>query len=369
MSNYCPKDAAKGCSNTKVVKAVQDVLTELQSDNNSAMSPISVNDLEKTKKALDIYITECERCATEGDNDYLCHRNAKINLTRRLPMVAKSIYPWKNYDWNYSNYIDNNYHPDYTGATRAGNVTALYKNANAMVKLINGLIADPIPNKFSKASAPSWDSDYPSVKACTSRGCKTAQAIKMGFKQNKPYNSTFLNNNTKGINSSSYYYQFGTCPRHDIKTMKACEKKGFQWIPDVMMNTLDKALDFMDGMNNIADEMEGKKKKPTKRQKKQNNAGICHQQRYGYIDNTAKPFIDGSNLKGIVPAIANDLLSLTPDKMLGAAMGASNNSLVLQQCPNTTKYLEKFSNKENNNSLLWITLFIVALFIIYFLKK
>lgn len=371
MGKYCPKDKAKGCNNTKIVKAIQNLLTEMQSDKNNGISPISVNDLEKTKKALDIYISECSRCATQGDNDYLCHRNAKINLTRRLPMISKGVYPWKNYDWNYSNYIDNNYHPDYTGATREGTIKGLYKNANAIVKLINGLIADPIPNQYSKASSPSWDSDYPSIKSCTGRGCKTAQAVKMGFKQKKPYNHPFLNNNTKGINSSSYYYQFGTCPRHDIKTMDACEKKGFTWIPDVTMNTLNKSLDFMDGLNDIADEMEGKKNISKNKKIRSNTAGFCHQPRYGYIDNTAKPFMDGSKLKGLVPALANDLLSLTPDKMLGAMMGASNNSLVLQQCPDTRKYIENFTNENTNQSsfYIWIVVVSIILLIIYFVKN
>ena len=48
MGKYCPKDKAKGCNNTKIVKAIQKLLTEMQSDKNNGMSPISVNDLEKT---------------------------------------------------------------------------------------------------------------------------------------------------------------------------------------------------------------------------------------------------------------------------------------------------------------------------------
>lgn len=367
MTKNCLEDTPKGCKNTKVVRAIEDLLTEMQNPKNTGITPISPNDLEKTKNALKIYLSECSRCASQGNNDYQCHRNAKINLLRRLPIISKSIYPWKNYDWNYSNHIDNNYHPDYTGANREGSIAALYQNTNALVKLVNGLISDSIPNKYSKASVPSWDSDYPSVKACTSPGCKTAQSIKMDFKQKKPYNHTFLNNNLDGINSSSYYYQFGTCPRYDIKTMKACEDRGFTWVPDVMSNSIDKSIDFLKGVSKSAEKNQNKNE--TEKQTK-NNSGFCHQPRYGFIDNTPKSFIDGSNLKGIIPSLANDLASLTPDKIFSAMMGASNNSLVLQQCPNTSKYIEDFNfSSKNRYDLCYLLGFIIFLIVIIYITK
>ena len=54
----------------------------------------------------------------------------------------------------------------------------------------------------------------------------------------------------------------------------------------------------------------------------QSNSGSCHQPRYAFIDNSPKPFFNGSNLKGFIPAIASDLMSLTPDKLIGALLGS-----------------------------------------------
>jgi len=73
---------------------------------------------------------------------------------------------------------------------------------------------------------------------------------------------------------------------------------------------------------------------------KSKESGSCHQPRYAFIDNSPKPFFNGSNLKGFIPAIANDLTALTPDKLIGSLLGASvKDSYTIQPCPNTR---EKF---------------------------
>ena len=58
MSKYCPNDKAKDCSDTKIVRAIQNLLTEMQSDKNKGMTPISVNDLEKSLNSSNLPLAQ-----------------------------------------------------------------------------------------------------------------------------------------------------------------------------------------------------------------------------------------------------------------------------------------------------------------------
>jgi len=330
----CP-DIKTSCKNTKIVKSVKKLIDQLESSNVTKIIPITKKELEQTKKALDIYIIECNRCAREGRSDYKCMQNAKTNLRRRIPLFAKNVYPWKNYDWDYGNHVSNNYAPQYTGATSEGSVRAMYKNVKAFIKLINGLLDDPIPNRLSKAGVKDKNSDYPPFTECTDPGCITAQSVKNSFMQKKPTSDSFLNKNVNGEYASSYYFKIGGCPRHDIKNEKTCEQKGYTWTPDLISSD-----------------------------NSQKN-GSCTQPRYAFLDNSPKPFINGSNMKGLIPSIANDFISLMPDKVLATAMGNSiADSFVVQQCP-TTK--EQFNNYKNNNIRMFTSFLVVLLvFILFF---
>ena len=81
-----------------------------------------------------------------------------------------------------------------------------------------------------------------------------------------------------------------------------------------------------------------------------------------FIDNSPKAFFNGSNLKGFIPSIANDLMSLTPD-IIGALLGASvQNSANASLCKNTR---ESFADlKARKNFLLYLILGILLLILI-----
>ncbi len=337
------------CRNTRIVNSVKKLINQLESDDITNFIPITKKEIEQTKKALDLYIKDCNTCAREGRSDYKCMQNAKTNLRRRIPLFAKNVYPWKNYDWDYGNYVSNNYAPRYTGATKKGSIRAMYNNVNAFIKLINGLVDDPIPNRYSIAGTVSRNSDYPPFTECTDPGCITAQRVKNSFTQKRPTNDSFLNKQINGEYASSYFVKIGSCPRHDIKNEKECEKRGYTWTPNIMDRVMKSNMKKKNAVNN-------------------NESGSCSQPRYGFLDNSPKPFINGSNMKGMVPAIANDFLALMPDKVLATAMGNSiADSFVVQQCPNTW---ESFNNyKKNNYNIIFTSILIIMIiFGIFYLQ-
>ena len=181
-----------------------------------------------------------------------------------------------------------------------------------------------------------------------SHGCSATQEVKNSFNQRKPYNDKFLNMKTDGEYSSSYYFKVGTCPRHDIKDRKLCEKKGYTWSP----NIFDMAVNKLKKKNGN----DG-----------QSTSGNCSQPRYAFIDNSPKPFFNGSNAKGFLPALANELMALTPDKLLGQFMGASvSNSYYIQSCPET---FVNYKQKPRSNISNVLLLILVLVFIIYFVTK
>lgn len=301
----CPSLKVK-CNDDSLVNEFTKLLEKIKKEPSLSLVSLSQSDITKTQNALNLYKKDCSYCMSNASGDYKCMQIAKQNLLRRIPMIEKSIYPWKNYDWDYGNHITNNYSPDATCAKTSPKIQQAYENAMAFSKLIDGMIADPIPNKKSIASTKTRDSDYPSIKICDKDyKCTATQKVKNSYKQAVPYKDPFLDKNIDGINASSYYFRVGDCPRTDIKNKKKCEQMGYTWTP----NILSKAMDS------------------------NSEAGSCFQPRYAFIDNSAKPFFNGSNMKGMIPSIANDLMALSPDKVLGAMSGSSiSNIYSIQPC-------------------------------------
>jgi len=337
------------CDDDELVDSMTKFIEAFEKDPASSIVAISKKDFQLTKKALNKYKKDCAICMRKGGGDYKCMHEAKQNLLRGIPMLGNAIYPWKNYDWNYANHVSNNYSPWATGAKADGTITQAFKNARAFVKLINGIGFDPNPNSKSRASVKDKNSDYPYMPECNkSHGCSATQEVKNSFNQRKPYNDKFLNMKTNGEYSSSYYFKVGTCPRHDIKDRKSCEKKGYTWTP----NIFDMAVNKLKKKNGN----DG-----------QSTPGNCSQPRYAFIDNSPKPFFNGSNAKGFLPALANDLMALTPDKLLGQFMGASvANSYYIQSCPET---FVNYKQKPRSNISIVLLSIILLVFIIYFVTK
>ena len=342
MPAYCPA-IKTSCKSSSIVKSVQKLITQLESDDITDFIPVTSKELNMTKKALRLYLSECSTCARHTANDHICLSAAIENLQRRIPMFAKNVYPWKNYDWNYSNHISNNYTPKYTGATIRPSIMGLYNNVKALNKVFNGLISDPIPNKNSRAGKYNRDSDHPSFEECKDHRCITTQRIKNAMSDNiynPPTTDKFLKKKLDGEYSSSYFVKIGSCPRHDISSQKICEARGYSWTPNVMDNIMNK----LSGKKNVV----------------KNSSGSCNQPRYLFIDNSPKAFLNGSNMKGILPSLANDIAALAPDKFLAAAMGNSmSGNFDIQQCPDTRESFSNYNNKTNTLSIVCIILLIL----------
>ena len=111
----CPVLKAN-CDDNELVNSMVKFVDTIEKSPAMAMVSISKTDLKKTKIALEKYKKECKTCMSEAGADYKCMNAAKTNLSRRIPMLGNSIYPWKNFDWNYGNHVSNNYAAKYTGA-------------------------------------------------------------------------------------------------------------------------------------------------------------------------------------------------------------------------------------------------------------
>ena len=336
------------CQNSAIVNNFQNILDEFRekkdSSNLSSISPFTNEEINIMDEALKQYKIECEICASEGRNDRNCLEQAESNLIRRFPKKVKDIYPWKNYDWSYGNYVSNNYSVENTGATTDGSLKSLRKNANAFSKLVDGFITDPIPNEKSKPASDDINSDYPYLKECRNNPmCRTTQKVRRMLEQEKPNKDKFFDKKIDGEYSSSFYFKVGSCPRDDITNEKDCKEKGYIWTP--------------------IDKIKG--------------TGTCSMDRYAFVDNSPKAFFNGSNTKGLVTTMANDLAIMSPDKIFASLMGQSiSDSYVIQPCPNTTKKqtIEKFNDYSNNRKeqiifYISLSIFLLSSAYLYKIKK
>ena len=345
------------CDNSGVVKIAQKLLDMAKESHITDMIPISKKDINNIKSALNQYNIDCSLCANNGNN-YRCHKIAEQKLMRSMPFLQKNIYPWNNYDWNYGNFVDNNYSVMATGATKSGSISSLFKNMKAFMKLVKGYLSDSNPGPTSYPGKLAKDGDIPYYecvgKSTDSEGnqisdpssvtnCKIINKIKYGTKQKAPTDDLFLKKYPiTGEKSSSYYFKIGTCPRGDIKTERKCEQKNYNWIPDTFNNLMSK-----------------------------NKSGSCYQPRYAYINNNPGFKIGGVKMKGLIPSITSDFLALSPDKIIAAMEGRSiDNLFELQQCP---KIKEEFINKTdtiyNKNVLYNLFLFLVFIVLLIILKN
>jgi hypothetical protein len=343
------------CDNSPIINLVQKGLKHLEGQ--LKYDPTKRKQYKVLRDAFRIYKKDCAMCKGRANNDAKCLNAALNKLYRKLPFMHNSIYPWQNYEWDYGNFVDNNYSAKATGSTKNGSIRGLLRNTRIFFKLFNAMIFGANPNKRSRAGGTNKYSDFP-IYGCQGnnrKNCYVWNRVKMSNLQRKPYNSKFFNKKTTGENSSSYFVRVGVCPRKDIKSSRKCINLGHKWIPD---------------------SLEPKK-------------GKCFQDRYIYINNTPGytvttkdaarlmtgnpmagffvPKRDLFKLKGFIPSVKNDALSMTPGKLFKAYTGRDvKGYMQVQKCP---KIVEKFKDIKGNHDFLKIVSITILIFsILVYLK-
>lgn len=291
----------------------------------ASLDPSKNKDIRALEEGLRIYKKDCALCKSKG-SDIKCMKTAITKLMRKLPFIRDSVYPWQNYDWDYGNYIDNNYSAMATGSSRAGK--DYLKNIGIFIKIIRAYIDKGNPGKGAVAGGKGKNSDY-AVYGCLGNKkkiCDTTHKVKMSNLQKKPYNNKFFNKKLQGNYASSYYVRVGSCERKDIKSEGLCKKKGFDY-----------------------------------------KGGTCYQPRFAYMNNA--PGIPG--MRGFIPAMTADMFSFTPDKMARAYLGWSvPGQMKVQKCPKVVEKWESYVPLDKQNqaavNIMSLLFFIVMIFVMIF---
>ena len=283
---------------------------------------------KQLEKAKLVYEQNCQTCR-KGSNDSICLDLALNELLRLMPDKRGDVYPWRNYEWDYSNYVNNNYSARATGSSENA---GLFNNMSIFFKLISGFISDPNPADKSIAGGNSIDdraSDFP-VFECDGKKerCKSRHVVMRNSPSanEPPYKDPFFNKSLTGTRSSSYFVKIGKCDRPDITDAEDCTQRGYDW---------------------------------------NHSKGECTQGRYAYMDNSPSsvPF-----MRGYIPSVASDSLALTPGSLGLAFTGNSSYGMKVQECPkvNTKETnTEKFAVETDNMDIMIFAWGFIAGLLVY----
>jgi hypothetical protein len=280
-------------------------------------------------------INDCRSAG--GQTMFDCVKEAEQKYIRSTDLFKDLVYPWKNFDWDYTRFIDNNYNARATGATSQGSIQALFANTGAMVKLAKGFIIDPNPNNNSSAA----NSDLAlcdRVPAVNRRSCEVINRIKRSY-INQPVpenNNSFFNKQLNGKKSSSFFYKWGTCKTKDNEIN--CKNKKHQW------------------SNNV-----------------------CYKPRFHFIKN--EPGMDftklsdnvftqlanqlSGSIQGNIPSTINDVLSFSPTQISSVYEQKPYGDYEPEPCPDDNT-IEHF-NCDNIADVIFRTVFATILLICCFL--
>jgi hypothetical protein len=260
---------------------------------NQELAPTEKKQLEEAKSK---YEETCSRCKKDTSNHESCIKFALDELLRMLPSQDKwKVYPWRNYDWDYGEFINNNFSATATGSSPDG----LFKNLLLFFRYIDAYITDPNPGTASIAGGTSMtdrESDFPvyGVDRNNYMQYKTVFELTRSSDTNNkpPYDDPFFKKfPLAGMGASSYFVRVGSCDRGDITDREECAKNNFEW-----------------------------------------KSGNCYQPRYAYMSNESPP--KGSfSLQGTVPSIIHSTLAFSPGKVMNAFQGKSNSRMQVQECP------------------------------------
>jgi hypothetical protein len=312
---------------------------------------IGDDDNNTKKKYLNMDAKICETAG--GKWAYWCKERYNNQYFQKYSAIRDVVYPWNNKNWDYTQFVRNNYDPEKLGLTRDTSISGLIKNIEVLVKQMESLISEPNPDENSKASVTdtplssninlgvvkSIRDEIENLKADAEKNGeqieKLYEFLLVNFAKNhkitakeyglastltqeKPYDDPFFDRKLDGKNSSSYFIQSGFCKTpHTTET--ECINNKHKWMNDT-----------------------------------------CYKNKYLYIDNSPGLKIGKvKGLNGLVPSTINTLSQLTPDNFMGILNGYSVPGLEIQNC-------ENFTNRGSNITImLGFILFIIVMIMFY----
>lgn len=263
---------------------------------------------------------------------------------RLLTKEWRNIYPLNNYDFNYKNYVLNGYNPYSLGISSNPTMNTLSNNINKLSVYPDAMIKDPTPDK-NTVSGIDDVSQSPFVGNIIKKIKYEQAKLPLpypDFKKDYPESKY----PTTGTHSSSYFIKVGQC-NTPINNKNTCLKKGFRWIDnsgnidnDINRFFTKKRENFESKINKLGKYHVEKhvpnnsyqkynenptviKNEKTKQLKPMNPnkiTGNCYRPKFLYINNEARGVL-GNSMRGYTPALANDILSITPDKLLSIMSG------------------------------------------------
>jgi hypothetical protein len=303
---------------------------------------------------LDKDIELCEKLG--GKWSEWCKDRYRNQYFQKFSEIRDVIYPWNNRDWDYRQFVKNNYSPEKLGLSKDTSISALIKNIEILVKQMESLIANPNPDENSRAGVsdiplsnnPNLDvikkiRDEIEILKLDTKKNKTkiddlykmlvtsfVNPKKIGARdygiiadltQSPPNNSSFFNRKLDGKNSSSYFIQNGFCKTPDNEN--SCKEKNYKWLGDK-----------------------------------------CYKPKYLYIDNSPGLKIGKvKGLQGLVPSMINSISQLTPDNFMGILNGYSVSGLEIEKCS------EHFSNRSNISYIFLYSILILIIIGIFCVDK
>ena len=374
--------------------------------------------IPNSDKIIQEYKNDIALCKKAGEKEFDCIKLVDLKYTRKYPALKDLVYPWVNYDWDYTTFVDNNYNNKVTGATDRATLGGLFDNMDAMTTLGKGYIFNANPGSNSQAGTSDLTQCDPTSNDYA--GCTILNEIRQSGKgQAPPYPDSFFNKSLSGENSSSYYIKAGTCPKPELNH-KECLSKGYQWIGNPLFdatpaslrpsdfipgscfkpkyayikNTPGLELDFGDianinkdlgdlaskaagGLSKLAsvgmDSDNGNGNTPTQSTAQASiQGGVA-------MSNTGLEMAQGpinamlSQFKGAAPSLMGDALSINPLALLSIANGHSTNDFEAMKCEGftTCPHIMTPSAKERwwTTTLFALLLFIISFVLVSFIKK
>lgn len=240
----------------------------------------------------------------DGATEY---KNQQHLLKNRIKKKEwENIYPINNHDFNYKEYTLNKYNPYTLGISNNTSIANLVNSSMKLNKYNQAILYNPTPNMNSVSGVSDVNNSDPNVQNELEKIKQQYTNMPLPyptFKEDYPENIY----PTKGEYASSYFLKVGQCKTKD--NQQNCIKKNLKWVPNKPnLQNIQSFFNLSKTKNNI------------KSLPKKINNGNCYKPRFIYLNNKSK----GSGiLKGLTPSLFDDIMNITPERLMAIISGYS----------------------------------------------